>query len=555
MSALSIQPTYPIFTETDGLPLENGYIWIGAANLDPQGNPISVYWDAALTIPAAQPIRTLNGYPSRSGTPARLYVNSDYSIRVQNSKGSLVYSALAATERYGNIINAQDVIYNPPFTGAEQTNVEAKLSQTVSVKDFGAIGDGVTDDTIKIQAAIDATPEGATLYFPVGIYLFSNITISESIEIFGEGWYVKTNQAFGNANWLTADALGGAVLKSTATSGTAITFSNASLVKHFRMQNIAVLGPGTGTSIGVSVANTVIATVQNRMVNVLVANFSVGVQFINSYESQFTSLLIRGCQRGFSAPNVSGGGIFSDNHFYRCAFETCSDGVNLQLASGISFHGCLWQNCTEGLRLQPQVAGGVETITVEGESWFENVGGNGINIDATNGSLKHLIFKQSRMGAGAIAFNGSDVFNYVTFKEFSAGGVALTIPATATNVYVEQSEFLSITDNSKRALVVAGNSSPRTLGWIRFNGTAGTISASNNLTLTKNGTGDYTLAFTNQPASTNYTATVSCQMFGIGPLVAELYSLSTTGMNCRVYTPAGVLTDTGQVYVIVVGNF
>ena len=35
MSALSIQPTYPIFTETDGQPLENGYIWIGTVNLDP----------------------------------------------------------------------------------------------------------------------------------------------------------------------------------------------------------------------------------------------------------------------------------------------------------------------------------------------------------------------------------------------------------------------------------------------------------------------------------------------------------------------------------------
>ena len=425
----------------------------------------------------------------------------------------------------------------------------------VNVLDYGATGDGVTNDTIALQAAIDATPEGGTLYFPVGTYLFSNITISESIEIFGEGWYVKPNRPFGNAEWLLPDAYGGAVLKSTATSGAAITFSNNSLVKHFRMQNVAVIGPGTGTSIGVSVANTVIATVQNRMVNVLVANFSVGVRFINSYESQFTSLLIRGCQRGFFAPNVSGGGIFSDNHFYRCGFETCDEGVNLQQASGISFHGCLWQNCTEGLRLQPQVAGGVETITVEGESWFENVGGNGINIDATNGSLKHLIFKQIRMGGGGIVFGGAQAVNYVTFKEFSAGGVALTIPATATNIYVEQSEFLSITDNSKRALIVAGNSSPRILGWIRFNGTASTVTASNNLTLTKNGTGDYSLAFTNQPASTNYTATVSCQMFGIGPLVAELYSLSTTGMNCRVFTPAGVLTDTGQVYVIVVGNF
>lgn len=157
MSALSIQPTFPIFTGTDGLPLENGYIWIGTANIDPQGNPISVYWDAALTIPAAQPIRTLNGYPSRSGTPARIYVASDYSIRVQDSKGSLVYSAPQTTEAYGGgIINASLVDYSPPFTGGVATNVEAKLAQTVSVKDFGAVGDGVADDTEAVQAAMNS---------------------------------------------------------------------------------------------------------------------------------------------------------------------------------------------------------------------------------------------------------------------------------------------------------------------------------------------------------------------------------------------------------------
>ena len=94
MSALSIQPPYPAFAGTDGLPLENGYIWIGTVNLNPQVNPIAVYWDAALTIPAAQPIRTLNGYPMYQGTPSRFYTASDYSILVQNSKGSLVYTSL-----------------------------------------------------------------------------------------------------------------------------------------------------------------------------------------------------------------------------------------------------------------------------------------------------------------------------------------------------------------------------------------------------------------------------------------------------------------------------
>jgi hypothetical protein len=74
--------------------LENGYIWIGTVNLSPQTNPISVYWDANLTIAAPQPIRTLNGYPSRNGTPARFYVTSDYSIQVLDSKGSVVYTSL-----------------------------------------------------------------------------------------------------------------------------------------------------------------------------------------------------------------------------------------------------------------------------------------------------------------------------------------------------------------------------------------------------------------------------------------------------------------------------
>lgn len=171
MSALSIQPTYPIFTDIDGQPLEDGYVWIGVANLQPIGNPITVYWDAALTIPAVQPIRTLAGYPSNSGTPARLYVNSDYSIRVMNKNGSVVYSAPAATERYGNLINAEDVIYDPPFANAVQTNVEAKLAQTVSIKDFGAVGDGATDDTNAIQDAVDSLAlTGGSIYFPTGKY-------------------------------------------------------------------------------------------------------------------------------------------------------------------------------------------------------------------------------------------------------------------------------------------------------------------------------------------------------------------------------------------------
>lgn len=189
MSALSIQPTFPIFTETDGQPLENGYIWIGTVNLDPQVNPVNVYFDAALTVQAAQPIRTINGYPSRNGTPARLYVNSDYSIRVMNRNGSTVYSAPASTERYSDVvidaIDASTVKYTSPLSNAIQVTAQDIFEQTVSVMEFGAVGDGITNDTTAIMNALASVDKG-NLYFPAGTYK-CNIVVGNNTRIIGAG--------------------------------------------------------------------------------------------------------------------------------------------------------------------------------------------------------------------------------------------------------------------------------------------------------------------------------------------------------------------------------
>jgi hypothetical protein len=114
MSTIEVQPPYPAFAGADGLPLENGYIWIGTVNLNPQVNPIAVFWDDAKTIPAALPIRTLNGYPVYQGTPARFYAASDYSIQVLDSKGSLVYTSLN-----GNSINSGTSAFNATGNGVQ----------------------------------------------------------------------------------------------------------------------------------------------------------------------------------------------------------------------------------------------------------------------------------------------------------------------------------------------------------------------------------------------------------------------------------------------------
>jgi hypothetical protein len=60
---------------------------------------------------------------------------------------------------------------------------------TYNVKDYGAIGDGVTDDTTTVQAAIDAiSSAGGTLLFPSGIYrIDTTLTIDKPLQIIGDG--------------------------------------------------------------------------------------------------------------------------------------------------------------------------------------------------------------------------------------------------------------------------------------------------------------------------------------------------------------------------------
>jgi hypothetical protein len=165
MSALSIQVPFPVFQDRDGQPLDNGYVWLGIANLNPQTNPVVAYYDAALTIVAAQPLRTINGYISRAGTPAQIYVNAvNFSILVQDSKGSMVYNFPDGT---GISPDACGVTYNPPFTGGVAYPVCQKLAQTVSVQDFGAVGNGVANDTAAINLALAAS---TNVVIPRGTY-------------------------------------------------------------------------------------------------------------------------------------------------------------------------------------------------------------------------------------------------------------------------------------------------------------------------------------------------------------------------------------------------
>lgn len=85
-----------------------------------------------------------------------------------------------------NNSGASVVGYTQGASGASDRTVQDKLREFVSVKDFGAAGDGTTDDTAAIQAAVDANLQ-AVIYFPEGIYkITSPIQLDQNVFLQGE---------------------------------------------------------------------------------------------------------------------------------------------------------------------------------------------------------------------------------------------------------------------------------------------------------------------------------------------------------------------------------
>lgn len=102
MAVNSVLSPYPTFVDAQGLPLENGYIYIGTAGFEARTTPKASFFDVALTIPtgtaSGAAIRTRAGLPiGTSNAPAMFYVDGDYSISVLDRNGVLLYSALNMT--------------------------------------------------------------------------------------------------------------------------------------------------------------------------------------------------------------------------------------------------------------------------------------------------------------------------------------------------------------------------------------------------------------------------------------------------------------------------
>lgn len=82
---------YTAIADVDGSPLDAGFLYLGEYGKDPEMFPVEVFWDADFTVPAAQPIRTRNGYPVRNGSPAKVYLKTaQHSIVIKNRNSAFI---------------------------------------------------------------------------------------------------------------------------------------------------------------------------------------------------------------------------------------------------------------------------------------------------------------------------------------------------------------------------------------------------------------------------------------------------------------------------------
>ena len=145
----------------------------------------------------ALPISVPYTFGTSNGTVSLSWLDSDFSTVTNTingigngtvtlsapNVGTLTASNVSVTNLLASNATITNLGYTAPFSNSVTQTVTSKLAQYVSVKDFGAKGDGTTNDTNAIQSAVNT---GKNIYFPNGTYLIGQITIPSGVCLVGE---------------------------------------------------------------------------------------------------------------------------------------------------------------------------------------------------------------------------------------------------------------------------------------------------------------------------------------------------------------------------------
>lgn len=363
----------------------------------------------------------------------------------------------------------------------------------VSVKQFGAVGNGVSDDTPFIQAAINyAQAISSSLYFPVGTYNVTGLSITAGITLFGEGEFAS-------------------VLFLTTTNGTTISVNTLAAIFISDLAFEQASGATGGSSLAITGPTN--ANSQSIFRNVLFNNSFIGIHAI-----QAATWIVDSC---FFANHINTGMLIEnqfnadsgDSCISNCLFSTFSTngigitqyssgglkitntkiingaiGYALNLAPGAVTSDLMISNCS----IENQTLAGIEFLRQSSTGSFRNVSIIGCEISP---------------GTGAPCIQQTDTNNWLS--NITITGNTLAFPSTI-GVLLNGAVGFVVSDNAMLSeggttvgVQIGVNSSKGVVGLNAYNGITTPVSNSSATTTIalKTLTGAVSVASTTPAAS------------------------------------------------------
>lgn len=306
-SAGSIAHSNPIVLDSAGRVASGGEIWLTDA----------VAYKFVLKTATATTIGT---YDNITGNASGIYA---------------AFAASSGSSLVGFIQNG---------TGAVATTVQTKLRETVSVKDFGAKGDGTTDDTAAINLGISAALVlKQPLFFPAGTYLVtSTINIPVGTQLLG----VKGDQypaGFGVSPLATTINFQPSVASSDLFVASGTSYGG---FRFFYAIEGFYFTSNSNARYGLNLTGVIYGRFENLAFN---NTFTTGIYCNATINNRFVNIYTTGT---FSAVLYAGNNETTDV-WEHCSFFGATIGIDFAGSSiAIRFEHCLWeQMLSYGMRI------------------------------------------------------------------------------------------------------------------------------------------------------------------------------------------------------------
>lgn len=219
--------------------------------------------------------------------------------------------------------------------GFQQTGVSSvlrtaqdKMRETVSVKDFGAVGDGLVDDTAAIQAALDV---GGAVFVPEGTYL-----IGGALSLTSSGASSKNLLMFGE----TADSVISFV------GGGKLSLLKSNFSGDFILRDLSFKSDGNAAT------KVLFSVGRGEVRDCTFTGFNVGLEVNGAYQVIEHNTFI-GCTIGLRCPDrgvdpvITPGLFYNANSVSNNFFETCGTGISLRDTGAVGGAGPFYINPVE----------------------------------------------------------------------------------------------------------------------------------------------------------------------------------------------------------------